>query len=273
MKIWQVDFYQHPPHPQAGGFLWELVICDLQGRIIQQSNCPQSQVNSDWLLSQLQAISPEDLPDIIQAFRPSTVSRLTSTAEKLGIKVEATRRTPALKKILKQRWRREAYNPVRLEQPPPQPLPENLWGEGWRFARFPAGEIADFFHDRPVPILSLPESLLPVRLGIASTLSVPGTVIEGGRKSLDIARWLAEIDPVALDYVPREIDRSGGLVLEAGLVDRWIVATFEDPEVAQSAANYEALKQASQGLHFLLVQPDSSGMTYSGFWLLRDEGI
>jgi hypothetical protein len=49
------------------------------------------------------------------------------------------------------------------------------------------------------------------------------------------------------------------------------VATFEDREVAAAAANYEQRKQLSQGLHFLLVQPDESGMTYSGFWLLCED--
>jgi hypothetical protein len=52
-------------------------------------------------------------------------------------------------------------------------------------------------------------------------------------------------------------------------VDRWILVTFEDAEVAQAAQVYEQRKQQSQGLHFLLVQPDDSGITYTGFWLLQ----
>ncbi len=47
------------------------------------------------------------------------------------------------------------------------------------------------------------------------------------------------------------------LILEASLADRWILATFADEKV--SAA----------GLYFLLVQPDDSGMTYTGLWLLQ----
>ncbi|MHC5721400.1 MAG: Tab2 family RNA-binding protein, partial [Nostoc sp.] len=39
--------------------------------------------------------------------------------------------------------------------------------------------------------------------------------------------------------------------------------------VTTAAQAFEQLKQQSRGLHFLLVQPDDSGMTYSGFWLLR----
>ncbi|MER3590014.1 MAG: hypothetical protein C4322_21265, partial [Mastigocladus sp. ERB_26_1] len=55
------------------------------------------------------------------------------------------------------------------------------------------------------------------------------------------------------------------------LVDRWILVTFTDPEVAAAGRVYEQRKQESCGLHFLLVQPDDSGMTFSGFWLLRAE--
>ena len=86
-----------------------------------------------------------------------------------------------------------------------------------------------------------------------------------------LARWLEGVNPVALNYISSEIGQSGGLVLEAGLCDRWIIATFEDGSVARSAQLYEQRKQVSGGLHFLLVQPDESGVTYSGFWLLRDE--
>jgi hypothetical protein len=58
-------------------------------------------------------------------------------------------------------------------------------------------------------------------------------------------------------------------MLEAGLVDRWVLTTFSDPEVNTAAQSFQQRQQAALGLHFLLVQPDDSGMTYSGFWLLR----
>jgi hypothetical protein len=158
-----------------------------------------------------------------------------------------------------------------LDKPPPQPLPDNLWGEEWRFAAFPAGDLVEFFRDRPIPIREIPELFLPINLGIASTLLIPGVVIYGGKKSMVLARWLQNANPVSLNYIPTEEGESGGLVLEAGLIERWIIATFSDPEVARAAETYETRKQASQGVHFLLVQPDDSGITYSGFWLLKKE--
>jgi hypothetical protein len=160
------------------------------------------------------------------------------------------------------------YNPLALDKPPPLPLAENLWGDRWRFASLPAGNIEEAFGDRPIPILEMPEFLLPLTLGIASTVAIPGVVIDGGRKSMQLARWLQDAKPVSLNYIPGAPD---GLILEAGLVDRWVVATFEDKEVAAAAQTYEQRKQLSRGLHFLLVQPDDSGMTYTGFWLLQAE--
>lgn len=149
---------------------------------------------------------------------------------------------------------------------PPQPLPENLWGDHWRFASLPAGELVDAFAHRSIPIVQMPEALLPLQLGLASNLAVPGVVIEGGRRSMQLARWLQSAQPVSLNFIAGAPD---GLILEAGEIERWIVATFDDPEAHTSAQVYEQRKQESKGLHFLLVQPDDSGMTYTGVWLLQ----
>lgn len=252
--------------------LWELLICDTTRNFEYEALCPQSQANSSWLVSQLELAASQNLPDVIQVFRPQSLNLIQSAAQKLGISVEPTRRTFALKQWLQERIPKYAsssdYNPLALDKPPPTPLPENLWGEQWRFATLPSGDLEEAFTQRPIPILKLPEVLLPINLGLASTVPVPGVVIDGGRQSMRLARWLQDSRPVTLNYVAGE---PAGLILEAGLVERWIVATFEDQEVVAAAEAYEQRKQLTQGLHFLLVQPDDSGITYSGFWLLHHD--
>jgi hypothetical protein len=275
MNVWQADFYRRPLRDETGQVLWELLICDTTGNVIYQSFCPQPDVTHDWLLSQVKiAATKTGLPDAIHVFRPQSFNLFQEVGQQLGMKVEATRRTPALKQRLQERtleyqqhenYTGEAYNPLSLDKPPPVPLPENLWGDRWRFASIPAGDIEEGFAQRPIPIVQMPNELLPLQLGLASTVAVPGVVIDGGRQSMPLARWLQEVQPVALNYIPGAPD---GLILEAGLVERWVMATFEDEEVAAAARLYEQRKQTSQGLHFLLVQPDDSGMTYTGFWLL-----
>lgn len=279
MQIWQADFYRRPLRDTAGKPLWELLICDSARSFEFSAFCSQSQANSNWLASQLQQqIQINKLPDRIQVFRPQSLSLIQAAGKVLGIKVEATRRTPALKLLLQSRaqeypimpnYTGESYSAIALESPAPIPLPENLWGDRWRFASLPAGDIEDAFQSRPVPILEMPESLLPLNLAIASTVPIPGVVIDGGRQSMRLARWLQDVKPFALNYIAGTPD---GLILEAGLADRFVVATFADDEVKEAAKIYEQRKQLSKGLHFLLVQPDDTGMTYTGFWLLNFNG-
>ena len=279
MHVWEADFYRRPLQDEAGNPLWELLICDPVGDFRYDAVCSQSQATVEWLTSQLQtlAASGRSLPEQIRVFRSQTFNLLEPVCQALGIELEPTRRTAILKRWLQERAQQyvtlpnytgQPYQPLQLDQPPPVPLPENLWGDRWRFATLPAGDLEAAFRDRMIPILDMPDDLLPLKLGLASTVPIPGVVIDGGRQSMRLARWLQQSRPVALNYVSGAPD---GLILEANLVDRWVVATFEDADVATAAQAYEHRKQASQGLHFLLVQPDDSGMTYTGVWLLKSE--
>ncbi len=260
--FWQADFYRRSQPDKSGRVLWDLSICDSSLEFKYEATCLQSEANSNWVASQIKQAASDNLPLGIQVFRPQSLSLIEKAGISLGIKVEATRRTAALKK-----WLEQKQQFTTLDKPPPTPLSENFWGDKWSFATLSAGNIADFVSERPIPILETPDFLLPINLGLASTVPIPGVVIYGGRKSMFLARWLKESRPVALNYIAGAPD---GLVLEANLVDRWIVATFEDEEVSEAAKVYQQRKQQSQGLHFLLVQPDDSGMTYTGFWLLQE---
>ena len=100
---------------------------------------------------------------------------------------------------------------------------------------------------------------------------VPGIIVYGGKKSLQLAAWIEEQNPAYVNYIPTEIGKSGGFILETGLVDRWVFNTFESEQAAGIARSYEQKKQTAQGLHFLLIQPDDSGMTNTAFWLLKED--
>ena len=78
---------------------------------------------------------------------------IETAAQMLGVKVEATRRTPIPKQWLLERVQQyqemetytgESYDPLRLDFPPPVPLAENLWGDRWRFTALPAGNIRGY---------------------------------------------------------------------------------------------------------------------------------
>lgn len=279
MQIWQADFYRRPLQDAQGQQLWELLVCDSTGTFTFSAFCPQSKATSVWVAEQLQQAmrSSQTSPERVQVFRPQSLSLIEAACQTLEIAVEPTRRTVALKQLVQERAKQypslenytgQPYQPVALDKTPPVPLAEDLWGDQWRFAAIASQTLEEVFTGRAIPILEMPELLLPSSLQLPATLPIPGVVIDGGRQSMRLARWLQEARPVFLSYISGDPD---GLILEAGLSDRWVVATFADPEVAAAAKTYELRKRDSQGLHFLLVQPDDSGMTYSGFWLLGKE--
>lgn len=274
MTIWQADFYYFATANASQSKQWELNICILDSEENQPEyqtySLPASseQANAQWLTEQLKQLSPSKLPDRIQVFRPQALGLITTAAETLGIKVEATRNTPILKQVLTAKY--PDRNPLKLDKPVPQPLPENLWGEEWQIANIQAGQLFELFSDRPIPICQLPKELDPLNLGLASSIPIPGIVVYGGRKSMQLARWIEAQNPAFITYIPTEIGKSGGFVLETGLVDRWVFNTFESESAAAIAFDYEQKKQTAQGLHFISIQPDNSGMTHTAFWLLQD---
>ena len=279
MSIWQADFYHHSGSTQAAEKQWTLIICvvdqltetQLNSRVYTKQ-CSSQEATSNWLIEQIQELIEvkEQLPQKIKVFRPQTVGLMTVAGQKLGIEVEATRNTAALKQVLQKRYEENhRYDPLAIEKAPPQALPEDIWGDNWQIANIAAGQLVDIFRDRPIPIRSFPESLLPINLGLPSDIPIPGLVVFGGRKSMQIARWVAQNKPAFVNYIPTEVGKSGGFVLETGLADRWVFNTFESEQAAAIAKSYEEKKQTAQGLHFLLIQPDDSGMTYTAFWLLR----
>jgi hypothetical protein len=269
MTIWQIDISSRPQQNERGETLWELAICDPTSEWYHTVSCPQKQVNSDWIAAQLKLAMTDNIPQLIQVFRPQSLGLIQLAGTKLGIEVVPTRRTIALKKLLQhqaQNYSSPHYQPLLIESPPPLPIPDYLVGDKWQFATLTAGQLVADFADRPIPIVSMPDYLLPPHWGLGANVAIPGAIIYGGRQSMRLARWIDEKSPVSLNYLG---DDPGGLVLDTGLADRWVMLTFNDSEVSQAARLYEARKRLVHGLHFLLVTPDDSGVTNSGIWLLQ----
>jgi RNA-binding protein Tab2/Atab2 len=268
-SIWQIDISSRPQHNDLGEILWELVICHADGGWYHTAICPQKQVNAAWIAAQIQLAAAGNLPHQIQVFRPQSLGLVQTAGKQLGIEVIATRRTIALKKLLQQQAQSygiSTYQPLAIESPPPLPIPDPLIGDKWQFVTLTAKELVMDFSDRPIPIFSMPDYLLPPHWGLGANVAIPGVIIYGGKQSMRLTRWVDETEPVALNYLG---DDPGGLVLDAGLADRWVILTFNDAEVSQAARLYEARKKLVHGLHFLLVTPDDSGMTDSGIWLFQ----
>ncbi len=269
MTIWQVDISSRPQQNERGETLWALVICAVDRGWDLTYFCPQQQVNAEWIATQLKLAVRDELPELIQVFRPQSWGLIQAAGKKLGVEVVPTRRTIALKNLLQseaQKYGNPHYRPLDIESLPPQPIPDALVGDKWQFVTLTAKELVTGFNDRPIPIVSMPDYLLPPHWGLGANVAIPGVIIYGGKQSMRLARWIAETQPVSLNYLG---DDPGGLVLDAGLADRWVMLTFNDREVSQAAKLYEARKKLVHGLHFLLVTPDDSGITDSGIWLFQ----
>lgn len=283
MTTWQVDLHRPPLASDGGEPLWEILLCSEDFSFSYGATAPQAAVNKAWVTEQIAtAVAKAGItPGKIQVFRPQARSLLTTACEPLGIAVEPTRHTPALHQWLRQRakWYPTQpnaipipYNPLHIESPPPVPVPENLWGaersasSRWGFTALAAYDFEQTLPYEPIPLRHLPPSLMPSQLGLASTTPIPGVVVDAGRQAMALARWIQASAPAWLSYVRGEPD---GLILEAGLCDRWVFTTFSDADVASAGQRFEQRKRDSQGLHFLLVRPDDSGMTTTGLWLLQ----
>ncbi|WP_035988647.1 Tab2 family RNA-binding protein [Leptolyngbya sp. KIOST-1] len=287
MPAWQADLHRPPLVSDSGDPLWELLLCSEDFAFSYGATAPQGAIDKAWVTAQIaQALAKAGTaPDTLQVFRPQALSLLSVACEPLGIAVEPTRRTPALHQWLQQRakWYPSQpnaipvpYHPLHIESPPPLPLPESLWGASsgapspsrWGFTALSAYDFEQTLPHEPIPLRHLPAPRLPSRLGLASTTPIPGVVVDAGRQAMALARWIQAQTPAWLSYIRGNPD---GLILEAGLCDRWVFTTFEDAEVSQAGQRFEQRKQQSQGLHFLLVRPDDSGMTTTGLWLLQQE--
>lgn len=278
MVIWEADCYRRPLVDEANNPLWEFLVCDSDFQFTYGAIAPQNKVDSTWLQKQL-AIAlqkSKQSPQEIRVFRPQAVSLLQASAQVLNLSIKPTRHTPTLKQWLVQRsqwytaqpnYSGEPYNPIALDRPAPGPIPEMVWGEQWRFGSLSAQDFQESLACEPIPIQAIPEVWLPLRVGLASTTPIPGLIIDAGRRAMRLCQWLQEQQPVALNYIPGAPD---GVVLEAGLVDRWILTTFEDEQVKAAGQAFSDRQKQAQGLHFLLVRPDDSGMTFTGLWLLKD---
>ena len=276
MTIWQVDFDRRPLKNTEDYPLWELTVYDPQTQMACHRLCPEPNASPEWLIGELQELFTlmGPIPTQFQVFRPRSLTFMAEVGKKLDILVEATRQTTGLKRVLQVRtqayaqlpeYTGQSYDPLAIEPLPPQPMPEHLWGDQWQFVTLAASELESVLLQRPIPMRTVPEMLLPSHLGLTADTRIPGVLINGGRRSMQLAQWLQQQQPASMQVMRAELS---GLIMAAGLNERYVLVTYDDADIVSAAQGFEQGKQGSQGLHFLLVQPDDSGVTYTGMWLL-----
>jgi hypothetical protein len=286
---WEVDFYSRPVLEPDGRKRWELLISatppvsaeeatpgPIPSAFRFEKRCGAASVNSQWLREALaEALAQAERenqpsPRRLRCWRSSMRPMVQRAADALGLVVLPSRRCFTLIDWLRERERdlyplEEGYMAGPLA-PPPQaqrpvalPWPEVARGDRWSWATLPAsalGEAAEWsigFGD----LLRLPP-------GLAANAPVPGLRVFSRGRALALAGWLAGLEPVRL-----EVDE-GQLVLEAGLDDRWRLATLTPPEASAASELLSQARRQSAGLQFLAVQASERDTHFEGFWMLRD---
>jgi RNA-binding protein Tab2/Atab2 len=149
---------------------------------------------------------------------------------------------------------------------PPQPLPENLWGDRWQFVRLPAEDLEFRLWERPIPVRHATPHALPSQQNLGASVTIPGISIEAGRQAMALSRWLSERKPEQIVAVNLEL---GAIILTTAQQERWILATYQDVMVREAGQTFESCKAQCNNIHFLLIQPDDSGITHTGLWILK----
>jgi hypothetical protein len=275
---WELDYYSRPILEADGKKRWELLICSSNGGspFRWTRACPAASVNSVWLREALEAALAEaetqgfSRPRRVRCMRGSMRPMVQRASEGLGIELVASRRCYSLMEWLRER-EAEVYplEPGYLAgplAPPPAPirsvavpLPEAVRGESWSWATLPAETLTEAvgWEIGFSGLLSLP-TLADV------SVMVPGIRLFGGPRALAIAGWLAGLEPVRLEIAGNQ------LVLEAGLEDRWLLATLPEPEARAAAEAFATARRQCCGLQFIAVQAAEAEPRLEGFWILRD---
>jgi len=283
---WELDYYSRPILDAEGKKLWELLICaspDPQRTTVAEGVdppfrwmriCPAGSVNSVWLRQALEAALQEATeaglapPRRLRCWRGSMRTMVQRAAEGLGMELVPSRRCYSLVEWLQQR-EAEVYPqqpgymagplapPPQLIQPVAVPLPEAARGDRWSWATLPASALgeANGWEIGFAGLLPLP--------AVDPATAIPVIRLFSRQRSLAIAGWLAGLEPVRL-----EID-GDQLVLEAGMEDRWLLATLPAAEAKAAAQAFETAREQAAGLQFLAVQGAEDQPRFDGFWMLR----
>jgi hypothetical protein len=287
---WEVDFYSRPVLDPDGRKRWDLLICatpsigsslPLEGAMGApfrfEKRCSANSVNSQWLREAFaEALAEADrqgwpAPRRLRCWRGSMRAMVQRAAESLGLVVVPSRRCYALIDWLRERERtlypqEEGYMAGPLAPPPqPQrtpalPWPEVARGDHWSWALLPLEAM------REAQEWSIGfAGLLPVPTELGPQFSVPGIRLFSRQRALAVAGWLAGLEPARL-----EVD-GDQLILEAGLDDRWRLASLPSDEATATRQVLQRSREEVGGLQFLAVQTSETSTSFEGFWMLKDQ--
>ncbi|MBE9032339.1 Tab2/Atab2 family RNA-binding protein [filamentous cyanobacterium LEGE 11480] len=283
---WELDFYSRPIVDENNKKVWEILLCESQTGITPPSKplfkyaeyCANNQVNSIWIAEAMQrAIAKAgESPDRIRFFRQSMNNMITKACGDINLIAMPSRRTFELSQ-----WLQERMEKVYPEHPgykagsnasvvfpttPPQRLPDALQGQKWQIVSLQAAAF-DEFDEWDV---DFGEAFSIKATGTANDALIPGLVIYSPRATA-MAAWMSGLELAAVNL--EQEGKQPCLVLETGVLDRWVLTPLPTPELKAEAERFEASKKAAGNIHFIALQTSPDVEEFAGFWMLRDVSL
>jgi hypothetical protein len=280
--IWELDFYSRPILDENQKKIWEVLVCEspvdtrqsVESLFRYAQYCPSTQVNSVSLQNALTAAIEKSgqSPQKIRFFRRQMNNMIVKACTDLGILAEPSRRTYAVHQWLQERMQdvypnHPNYQPsnspsVQFEVQPPQPLPDALIGQKWMFVSLEASAFAEM-HEWNI---DFSEAFPLEMLHLSPETRIPGIIILSPR-AIPMAAWMSGIEPALIKFYPAPQAR---LLLETGGSNSWFLVKQLNSASQTDAAEFEAAKQQSKGVHFLAIQSSPQSEDFAGFWLLQE---
>lgn len=275
----ELDFYSRPILDENEKKLWEVLICDGDRTVEYAEFCQGSEANARWLASSLERaleqFRQQDTfvdPDTVRFFRRPMSTIISRACETINLNAQPSRRTFSMYDWLQERYQsfypnQAGYQPLMpvpaaFAPAPPQPLPQNLMGDGWSLVSLQKKDLDDIadwsiiFQDQVPPALARldPDTVIPGLL-IYSERSVP------------LAGWMNGFELGAIAYAT---DPKPQLILETGISERWIVANVAEPKLKKEAQSFEQRKESAENIHFIAIQSSPTSEDFAGFWVLQE---
>jgi hypothetical protein len=277
--IWELDFCARPILDERGKKLWELLVTDADRSFVYSEFFRNNMINSTSLklaLKKLFETSSSKKPNKCIFFRSQMQSIITRALTDLEIKPIPSRRCLSLMELLEERletvykkhpgFNIKAVTACIAEISPPKDLRDELKGDIWNFVQLSASELQKEVQEASrkkifgstSPFEETLENIKPDKL-------VPGIAVFSQR-AIPLSAWTCSLE---LASISLDIKKSC-LILETGLNQRWSYGSYRVSEAAnQEARAWERAKKNTNGLHFLVIQPDPESELIAGLWLMK----
>lgn len=275
-KDWQIDFCSRPLRDDRGKKVWELLVTDDERSFEHAEYFPNNRINSVELARALERVmaSKGEKPRRFKFFRAQMQTIITRACTEVDVEALASRRCQTMTNWLDERvesvykkhpgYDANAPPLMAFEPTAPKRLPDALRGESWAFVALPLVGVRE--EAEQVKRGKVFGALLDIDENLPDDTLIPGIAVYTSRAAA-LAGWTKGLELACISVDAQ----TSSIVLETGVNDSWSYAFFrKTPELTKEAKEWEQVKRACGGVHFLAIQTDEEAEVTDGFWILRD---